>query len=167
MLLIDLPRSRVHLLHLQLLPRRAKRAGPQNLVATFLYAIRHGYRHRHLHRNAKAVLEALFGIKSVCPHTPNLRLKGKKTLFVAKNTATKPAGCPTAEILLGIYFGFTVVYAISNQNFATIPFLLLFVWGYLYTGLHVPGQTYFAISASASTLLTSAPHPPAPPVSES
>jgi len=63
---------------------------------------------------------------------------------------------PYAEILLGIYFGFTVVYAISNQNFATIPFLLLFVWGYLYTGFMSLGQTYFAHLRFASTPPTSA-----------
>jgi hypothetical protein len=51
---------------------------------------------------------------------------------------------PYAEIFLGMYFAFTVVYAITNQNFATIPFLLLFVWGYLYTGFMSLGQTYFA-----------------------
>jgi hypothetical protein len=31
-----------------------------------------------------------------------------------------------------------------NENYATVPFLLLFVWGYLYTGLMSLGQTYFA-----------------------
>ena len=51
---------------------------------------------------------------------------------------------PYAEILLGIYFAFTVLYAIVNQNYATVPFLLLFVWGYLYTGFMSLGQTYFA-----------------------
>ena len=50
---------------------------------------------------------------------------------------------PYAEILLGLYFSSTVVYAISNENYATVPFLLLFVWGYLYTGLMSLGQTYF------------------------
>ena len=30
----------------------------------------------------------------------------------------------------------------SNENYATVPFLLLFVWGYLYTGLMSLAQTY-------------------------
>ena len=33
-------------------------------------------------------------------------------------------------------------YAIQNENYATTPFLLLFVWGYLYTGLMSLSQTY-------------------------
>jgi cellulose synthase/poly-beta-1,6-N-acetylglucosamine synthase-like glycosyltransferase len=49
---------------------------------------------------------------------------------------------PYAEILLGLYFAATVVYAIQNENYATVPFLLLFVGGYLYTGLMSLGQVY-------------------------
>ena len=51
---------------------------------------------------------------------------------------------PFAEIFLGVYFAFTVLYAVMNENYATVPFLLLFVWGYLYTGCMSLGQTYFA-----------------------
>jgi len=95
-------------------------------------------------RNAKAVLEALFGIKSEFARTPKFKIEGKKDTFVAKKYRNKAGWMPYAEILLGIYFACTVVYAITNQNFATIPFLLLFVWGYLYTGFMSLGQTYFA-----------------------
>jgi hypothetical protein len=49
---------------------------------------------------------------------------------------------PYAEVALGFYFALTVLYAISNENYATVPFLLLFVWGYLYTGFMSLGQTY-------------------------
>ncbi len=49
---------------------------------------------------------------------------------------------PYVEILLGLYFAATVVYAIQNENYATVPFLLLFVGGYLYTGLMSLGQVY-------------------------
>jgi hypothetical protein len=49
---------------------------------------------------------------------------------------------PWAEVFLGVYFGAAVVYAIQMENYATVPFLLLFVWGYLYTGLMSLGQTY-------------------------
>jgi len=95
-------------------------------------------------RNAKAVLEAIFGIKSEFVRTPKFKIEGKKDTFVAKTYRNKAGWMPYAEIFLGIYFACTVVYAITNQNFATIPFLLLFVWGYLYTGFMSLGQTYFA-----------------------
>lgn len=51
---------------------------------------------------------------------------------------------PYVEVTLGIYFALTVVYAFQNENYATIPFLLLFVFGYLYTGLMSLGQVYLA-----------------------
>src|SRR5499425_183278 len=95
-------------------------------------------------RNAKAVLEAIFGVKSEFARTPKFKIEGKKDTFVAKKYKNKAGWMPYAEILLGIYFAFTVGYAVSNQNYATIPFLLLFVWGYLYTGFMSLGQTYFA-----------------------
>jgi cellulose synthase/poly-beta-1,6-N-acetylglucosamine synthase-like glycosyltransferase len=95
-------------------------------------------------RNAQAVIEAIVGKKSEFARTPKFRIEGKKDTFVAKKYRNKAGWMPYAEILLGIYFAATIVYAITNQNFATIPFLLLFVWGYLYTGCMSLGQTYFA-----------------------
>jgi cellulose synthase/poly-beta-1,6-N-acetylglucosamine synthase-like glycosyltransferase len=95
-------------------------------------------------RNAQAVLEALSGKKSEFARTPKFRIEGKKDTFATKKYRNKAGWMPYAEILLGIYFGFTVLYAILNENYATVPFLLLFVWGYLYTGCMSLGQTYFA-----------------------
>ena len=37
--------------------------------------------------------------------------------------------------MLGAYFAYTVYYALTTENFFTVPFLLLFVLGYWYTGL--------------------------------
>lgn len=95
-------------------------------------------------RNAQAVLEALVGKKSEFARTPKFRIEGKKGSFVAKTYRNKAGWMPYAEVLLGIYFSLTVVYAVLNENYATVPFLVLFVWGYLYTGFMSLGQTYFA-----------------------
>ena len=85
-------------------------------------------------RNSLAVLEALAGKQSEFARTPKYRIEEKKDTFHAK-TYRNPAGLlPYVEILLGLYFAATVVYAIQNENYATVPFLLLFVGGYLYTG---------------------------------
>jgi len=50
---------------------------------------------------------------------------------------------PYLEIGLGLYFAATIYYAIQNENYLTIPFLVLFVWGYLYTGLMSLAQHRF------------------------
>jgi len=95
-------------------------------------------------RNAQAVIEALIGKKSEFARTPKFRIEGKQGSFVKKSYRNKAGWMPYAELLLGVYFAATVVYAALNENYATIPFLLLFVWGYLYTGCMSLGQTYFA-----------------------
>jgi hypothetical protein len=95
-------------------------------------------------RNAQAVLEAIVGKKTEFARTPKFKIEGKKGTFVAKTYKNKAGWIPYAEVLLGIYFAATVAYAINNETYATIPFLLLFVWGYLYTGCMSLGQTYFA-----------------------
>jgi hypothetical protein len=38
-------------------------------------------------------------------------------------------------LLIGSYFAMTVYYAMDNENYITVPFLILFVVGYWYTGL--------------------------------
>jgi len=95
-------------------------------------------------RNAQAVLEAIVGKKSEFARTPKFNIEGKQGTFTKKSYRNKAGWLPYAEILLGLYFSMTVVYAIINENYATVPFLLLFVWGYLYTGFMSLGQTYFA-----------------------
>ena len=96
-------------------------------------------------RNAVAVIEAIFGVKSEFVRTPKYRVEAgaRDGAGWSKKKYRKGAGwMPYAEVLLGVYFAAAVVYAIEMQNYATVPFLLLFVWGYLYTGLMSLGQTY-------------------------
>ncbi|HXN20530.1 MAG TPA: cellulose synthase family protein [Candidatus Binatus sp.] len=98
-------------------------------------------------RNAWGVLEALFNVKSEFVRTPKYRVEananGSKNSDWAKKNYRKSAGLmPFAEVALGIYFSLAVVYALQNENYATVPFLFLFVWGYLYTGIMSLAQTY-------------------------
>jgi cellulose synthase/poly-beta-1,6-N-acetylglucosamine synthase-like glycosyltransferase len=94
-------------------------------------------------RNAQGVIEAIIGKKSDFARTPKYKIEDKKDTFVAKKYRNKAGWMPYAEVLLGIYFSLTVLYAVLNENYMTVPFLLLFVWGYLYTGAMSLGQTYF------------------------
>src|SRR5262249_19719539 len=63
-------------------------------------------------RNAKAVIEALIGKKSEFARTPKFKIEGKSGTFVAKKYRNKAGWMPFAEVLLGVYFAFTVLYAI-------------------------------------------------------
>ncbi len=96
-------------------------------------------------RNAMAVIEAIAGVKSEFVRTPKYRVEAgaQGAGAWAKKKYRKSAGwMPFAEVGLGLYFAGAVFYALQNENYATVPFLLLFVWGYLYTGLMSLAQTY-------------------------
>ena len=97
-------------------------------------------------RNALGVLEAILGVKSEFVRTPKYRvaaLASQEHGEWTKKKYHKRAGwMPCAEVVLGIYFAAAIVYAIQNENYATVPFLILFVWGYLYTGVMSLTQGY-------------------------
>src|SRR5262249_7380503 len=85
--------------------------------------------------NTKAVIEALIGRQSAFARTPKYRVESKQDK-VGKTKYRKRLGwVPWIELLIGAYFASTVYYALDNENYITVPFLLLFVVGYWYTGL--------------------------------
>ncbi len=86
--------------------------------------------------NTRAVLEALFGIQSSFKRTPKYRVEKRGERSKAATKYRKRLGIvPWLELAIGGYFALTVWYAIANENYFTVPFLLLFVLGYWYTGL--------------------------------
>ena len=85
--------------------------------------------------NTKAVLEALAGKQTAFARTPKYRVESKKDRVGAKKYRKRLGWIPWAEMLIGTYFAYTVVYAIQIENYFTVPFLLLFVFGYWCTGL--------------------------------
>src|SRR6202046_3267273 len=85
--------------------------------------------------NTRAVLEALFGIKTAFKRTPKYRIEKRGQLPQANKYRKRLGIVPWIELLIGSYFALTIWYAIVNENYFTVPFLLLFVLGYWYTGL--------------------------------
>ncbi len=85
--------------------------------------------------NTKAVLEALFGIQSAFARTPKFAVKKKGQKSQATKYRKRLGFIPIIELAIGTYFAFTVWYACSTENYFTVPFLALFVFGYWYTGL--------------------------------
>ena len=85
--------------------------------------------------NTRAVLEALVGKKSAFARTPKYRVESKADQINAAKYRRRLGWVPWVELLIGTYFALTVYYAIANENYITVPFLVLFVVGYWYTGL--------------------------------
>jgi len=85
--------------------------------------------------NTKAVMEALFGIKSAFVRTPKYRVAKKGEKSQAAKYRKRLVLAPWIELAFGAYFFLAILYTFSNHNYFTAPFLILFVVGYWYTGL--------------------------------
>ena len=85
--------------------------------------------------NTHAVLEALLGRKTAFARTPKYRVESKGDRINLTRYRRPLGWVPWLELLIGGYFALTVYYAIVNENFITVPFLILFVLCYWYTGL--------------------------------
>jgi len=85
--------------------------------------------------NSKAVMEALLGIKSTFKRTPKYKIENKKDRWATKKYLRRTGVMPLFELFMGAYFALVVLYAFINQNYPTIPFLMLFVVGFTYMGL--------------------------------
>jgi len=86
--------------------------------------------------NTKAVLEAIVGKQTAFARTPKYRIVTKQDKSMAAKKYRKRLGfVPYIELAIGTYFALTVWYAMSVENYFTVPFLILFVFGYWYTGL--------------------------------
>ena len=92
--------------------------------------------------NTRAVIEALFNKQSDFTRTPKYRIEGDSDEWVGKKYRQSVAVQPLIELALGLYFTSTVFYAIANGIYGTVPFLVLFQIGFLYTGLCSIVQQY-------------------------
>ena len=109
--------------------------------------------------NTRAVLEALLGIKSSFKRTPKYRVEKRGEKSKAAKYRKRLGIVPWIELLIGCYFALTIWYAISNENYFTVPFLLLFVVGYWYTGLLSLLQGRFERWRTGANLEESSPKP--------
>jgi cellulose synthase/poly-beta-1,6-N-acetylglucosamine synthase-like glycosyltransferase len=85
--------------------------------------------------NTKAVLEALLHKQSEFARTPKYRIEGGAGDWMAKKYRQAVVAQPLIELGLGLYFTGTLIYALANGIYGTVPFLMLFQVGFLYTGL--------------------------------
>jgi cellulose synthase/poly-beta-1,6-N-acetylglucosamine synthase-like glycosyltransferase len=86
--------------------------------------------------NARAVIEALMDKNSgEFTRTPKYGIERDSDEWQSKKYHQLSLTQPAIEVALGFYFTATVFYALSNQIYGTLPFLVLFQVGFLYTGL--------------------------------
>ncbi len=109
--------------------------------------------------NTIAVMEALFGIQSAFKRTPKYRVQKRGEKSQAAKYRKRLGIIPFLELLVGCYFAVCIWYAFSNENYFTVPFLLLFVVGYWYTGLLSLFQGRFERWRTGANLDDTSPKP--------
>ena len=92
--------------------------------------------------NARAVLEALLGIKSEFVRTPKYRVEETTdATWKRKKYKRKRGLLPLLELGFALYFLLAIAYSARLHMWGTIPFLLLFFFGFGYMGVMSVLQT--------------------------
>jgi len=92
--------------------------------------------------NGRAVVEALLDKKSEFNRTPKYGIERQSDDWVSKRYRQSVLLQPLLELGLGLYFTATVFYALANGIYGSVPFLVMFQFGFLYTGLLSVVQQY-------------------------
>ncbi|MBN1656713.1 MAG: glycosyltransferase [Deltaproteobacteria bacterium] len=86
--------------------------------------------------NARAVLEGLIGRESEFVRTPKHGILRRDGNWIAKKYRAGSKSLGTVlELGFGLYFFITIILAVLTGSWASIPFLVLFLIGFLYVGM--------------------------------
>jgi cellulose synthase/poly-beta-1,6-N-acetylglucosamine synthase-like glycosyltransferase len=84
---------------------------------------------------ARAVIEAMVGYETGFTRTPKLGVQGKDKSWLKKRYRTLRGAQPLLELALGAYLTSAIWFALDKGVYFSLPFLLLFQWGFFYVGL--------------------------------
>jgi hypothetical protein len=84
--------------------------------------------------NTRAVVEGLFGNDLTFIRTPKHGVTSNTERWLEKKYRAGPMCHSLVEFVFGLYFVFTIVLAVLTGSWMSIPFLLLFMVGFLYVG---------------------------------
>jgi cellulose synthase/poly-beta-1,6-N-acetylglucosamine synthase-like glycosyltransferase len=85
--------------------------------------------------NSRALLEGLFGKTTPFHRTPKFNVTGRTAPHEKPLYQALPSWTSVLELLLGLYFACILVLAVREGYIGAIPFVVLFLFGYLYVGL--------------------------------
>ncbi|MFN2546238.1 MAG: cellulose synthase family protein [Myxococcales bacterium] len=84
---------------------------------------------------SKAVIEAIVGYETGFTRTPKMGVRGKDKSWLTKKYRTLLTAQPLLELALGAYLTSAIWFALDKGVWFSLPFLLLFQWGFFYVGL--------------------------------
>lgn len=108
---------------------------------------------------ARAVFEALIGQESPFVRTPKFNIDGtakSQGAWKSKKYRGVQNWVPIAEVILAVYYGLTLCWAIYTKTWGALPFLMLFAGGFTYVSALSLGQRR-AKKAAAPAAETAAP----------
>lgn len=87
--------------------------------------------------NSRAAIEGLLGVKSEFVRTPKYNVENRRDKWLkSKSGYLRGSGAiPYIELTFAIYFAYTIYYSFRTHIYGTIPFLLLFLFGFGYVSL--------------------------------
>jgi hypothetical protein len=85
--------------------------------------------------NARAVLEAVLGVRNVFQRTPKFRIEEQDDCWRGSAYALPLDVMVVGELLVTLYALATIVVAVWQRNLYAVPFFLLYVAGFGYVGL--------------------------------
>jgi cellulose synthase/poly-beta-1,6-N-acetylglucosamine synthase-like glycosyltransferase len=85
--------------------------------------------------NSRAILEGLLGRKTPFHRTPKFDIRGRSGTVVDKRYRGRPSSTTLLELGLAAYFTIILCFVVSEGILGAIPFVLLFLFGYLYVGV--------------------------------
>jgi cellulose synthase/poly-beta-1,6-N-acetylglucosamine synthase-like glycosyltransferase len=86
--------------------------------------------------NARAVIEGLFGVQSEFVRTPKHGIDRRDQRWISKRYRAGMGSLNTyLELAFGVYFVITIALAVITGSWINIPFLVLFMVGFLYVGM--------------------------------
>jgi cellulose synthase/poly-beta-1,6-N-acetylglucosamine synthase-like glycosyltransferase len=91
--------------------------------------------------NGRAVLSALFGVDSEFRRTPKHGIEGRRGVWLDNRYVGRIDLMIVGEIFMVMYFGFSIYFALLNEIYVAIPFLMLFAFGFGYVSLLSLWQT--------------------------
>ena len=100
-------------------------------------------------KRSKAVLEALLGQQSAFARTPKTGAEGKKITAIKKSYRGSKTLLPVIELSFATYFMGALWFAIEKNIWGSVPFIFLFLAGFLYVGLSSLLEGRLKVSESA------------------
>ncbi|HOW28540.1 MAG TPA: glycosyltransferase family 2 protein [Elusimicrobiota bacterium] len=91
--------------------------------------------------NLRAALEAFLDIKTEFSRTAKLNIRNREESWRQKRYKGRTGSVGAIEMGLAVYFVFTFLYSLELSFWWSVPFILLFFFGYFYVGMMTLSHT--------------------------